>query len=379
MRGGILNQPVDRAGNQVAACLGREAQTRGLVLDATQHAAIVELQRLHDALLQPYPLQRWLHAFHKPQQVSGLYLWGGVGRGKSFVMDAFFACVPIKHKRRLHFHQFMQEMHAGLTAHQGQPDSIARLTQAFSRQVRLLCLDELQVNDIADAMLLRGLFQGLLNHNVVIVTTSNAEPDALYRNGLQRSQFQPCIDLIKSRMEVRYLDGGKDYRRTTREQAGLYHTPLNAAAERALEAAFLSHAGNQGEQNTQLQIAGRMISARYQATNVAWFEFNELCAGPRSKADYIELAARFRTILFSGVPQFHAGSITEARRFLWLVDELYDRRIKLIISAAVPLTQLAVISLFDGEFERTLSRLIEMQSHAYLAQVHQMHTQDRVN
>lgn len=365
MRGAALSTPVDSAGTEVTACLGREAQTRGLVLDTTQQAAIVELQRLYDALLQPHPWQRWLRPFRKPQPVRGLYLWGGVGRGKSFVMDAFFACVPLKHKRRLHFHQFMHEIHAGLTAHQGQTDSVTRLTLAFSRQVRLLCLDELQVNDIADAMLLRGLFQGLLDHNVVIVTTSNAEPDALYRNGLQRSQFQPCIDLIKSRMEVRYLDGGKDYRRTARQQAGLYHTPLNAAAEQAVEAAFLSQAGNQGEQNTQLLIAGRMISARYQAPDVAWFEFDELCAGPRSKADYIELAGRFRTILLSGIPQFHAGSIAEARRFLWLVDELYDRRVRLVISAAVPLTQLAAVPLFDGEFERTLSRLTEMQSHAF--------------
>ena len=367
---------MDSAGNQVAACIGCEVQARGLVLDTTQQAAIVELQRLHDALLQPHPLQGWLRPFRKPQTVRGLYLWGGVGRGKSFVMDAFFACVPIKHKRRLHFHQFMHEIHANLTAQKGQTDPMTRLALAFSRQVRLLCLDELQVNDIADAMLLRGLFQGLLDHNVVIVTTSNAEPDALYRNGLQRSQFQPCIDLIKSRMEVRYLDGGKDYRRTAREQAGLYHTPLNAATERALEAAFLSQAGNQGEQNTQLQISGRMISARYQAPVVAWFEFNELCAGPRSKADYIELAGRFHTILLSGVPQFHVGSIAEARRFLWLVDELYDRRVRLIISAAVPLTQLADNQLFDGEFERTLSRLTEMQSHAYLAHVHQADSPD---
>ena len=351
------------------------------VYDAAQAAAIEELDQLWHQLMDFKSRRNQFlgRSLLSPEVPRGLYLWGGVGRGKSFVMDAFFACVPIKHKRRLHFHKFMQEIHAGLTAHQGQPDSMARLTQAFSRQVRLLCLDELQVNDIADAMLLRGLFQGLLDHHVVIVTTSNAEPDALYRNGQQRSQFQPCIDLIKSRMEVRYLDGGKDYRRTAREQAGLYHTPLNVAAEMALEAIFQTQAGNMGELHTQLQIAGRLLSARRQGTDVAWFTFEELCAGPRSKADYIELAGRFSTILLSGVPQFHTGSIAEARRFLWLVDELYDRRIKLIISAAVPLTQLAAVPLFDGEFERTLSRLIEMQSHAYLAQVHQMHTEDRLN
>ncbi|MFA5171131.1 MAG: cell division protein ZapE [Sulfuriferula sp.] len=356
--------------HEVVACVQGQASERGLVLDASQQAAVAELQRLYDDLLQPSPLRHLLRHILKPHSVRGVYLWGGVGRGKSFVMDAFFSCVPLKHKRRMHFHHFMHEIHDRLAIMKGQTDPLARLALEFSRKVRLLCLDEFHINDIADAMLMRGLLQGLLDHGVAVVVTSNAEPDALYRNGLQRSQFVPCIDLIKAQMTVLQLDGGADYRRNALELAGVYHSPLNATAEQALEAIFQAQAGNMGKRDVSLQVDGRTMVARYQSDGVVGFTFAELCGGPRSKADYIELAARFHTLLLSGVPQFGEHTLAEARRFLWLVDELYDRRVKLILSAAVPLVQLAPVNLFDGEFERALSRLAEMQSHDYLAQSH---------
>ncbi|BBO99653.1 cell division protein ZapE [Sulfuriferula nivalis] len=356
--------------HEVMVCIQQQASARGLVLDASQQIAVAELQRLHDDLLQSTPLRHLLRSMFKPHPMRGVYLWGGVGRGKSFIMDAFFACVPLKQKQRMHFHHFMHDIHNRLAAMKGQPDPLARLSREFSQSMRLLCLDEFHISDIADAMLMRGLLQGLLDHGVAVVVTSNTEPDALYRNGLQRSQFVPCIDLIKAQMAVLQLDGGADYRRNALEQAGVYHTPLNATAEQALDAIFHAQAGNMGQRDISLQVDGRTIVASYQGDGVAGFTFAELCGGPRSKADYIELAARFHTLLLSGVPQFGEHTQAEARRFLWLVDELYDRRVKLILSAAVPLAQLAPSGLFDGEFERALSRLAEMQSHEYLMQSH---------
>ncbi len=345
----------------------------GLILDPSQLAAATELQRLRDALLQPSPFQHvsLLRHLLRPHSVRGIYLWGAVGRGKSFLMDAFFACAPLERKKRLHFHHFMQDIHARLATLKGQTDPLAQVARDLSRHIRLLCLDEFHITDIADAMLMRGLLQGLFDQGVAVVATSNAEPDALYRNGLQRGQFLPTIALIRARMAVVHLDKGEDYRLRAIEQAGVYHAPLDEDAEQALEAIFSKLAGAGSEKNASLEIEGRPIVARYQSAGVAWFDFGELCAAPRSKADYIELARRFHTLLLSGVPQFDPHSLAQARRFLWLVDEFYDRRVRLILSAAVPLAQLGEAGLFDGEFERALSRLAEMQSHAWLAQAHQ--------
>lgn len=361
------------SGGGFTACLEQQAEARGVILDASQLAAANELQRLHDELIQPAPFLYLglLRHVIKRRAVRGVYLWGAVGRGKSFLMDAFLACVPLEGKQRVHFHHFMQEIHARLAALKGQPDPLSRVAREIARHVRLLCLDEFHITDITDAMLMRGLLQGLLDQGVAMVMTSNAEPDALYRNGLQRGQFLPGIALIKARMEVVRLDGGGDYRLRTLEQAGVYHAPLDEKAGQALEEIFRGLAGERAGQSVGLQVEGRSIKSLHQAAGVAWFDFSELCAGPRSKADYIELARRFHTILLSGVPRFDQHSLAQARRFLWLVDEFYDRRVKLILSAEVPLSLLGRASLFDGEFERALSRLAEMQSHAYLALAHQ--------
>lgn len=354
-------------------CLERQAAEQGLVLDASQQAAGFRLQALYAGLLQPHPFRRIaiLRQWIRPPSGRGIYLWGGLGRGKSFIMDAFFSCIPLQHKKRIHFHRFMQEIHARLSAVKGQADPLARVAREISRHVRLLCLDEFHITDITDAMLMRGLLQGLLDRGVVLVITSNAPPEHLYRNGLQRAQFLPAIELIRERLDVVHLDGGEDYRLRTLEQAGLYHAPLDAAAEAALTGLFEGLAGRQGELGSTLRVEGRDIPSRRLGPGVGWFDFAELCAGPRGQADYIELARRFHSILLSGVPQFDAQLSAEARRFLWLVDEFYDCRVKLVLSAAVPLAELVRGRLFDGEFERTLSRLAEMQSHAYLAQPHQ--------
>lgn len=358
------------AGEDLLACLGRVAAERSFELDPAQRACAASLARLHQGLLQPrrfssLPLLRHLA---QPQAVRGVYLWGGVGRGKSFLMDAFFACIPLQHKRRVHFHRFMQEIHARLGAMKGQPEPLAHIAAEITRHTRLLCLDEFHITDIADAMLMRGLLQGLFGQGVTLVATSNAHPGDLYRNGLQHGQFLPAIAWIKERMDVVHLDGGVDYRLRALEHAGVYHTPCDAAAEAALAEVFGALAGGAPCEAARLTVEGREIAARCIADGVAWFDFATLCGGPRGQADYIELARRFPTVLLSGVPQFGKLRADEARRFLWLVDEFYDRRVKLMLCAAVPLGELDREGLFEGEFERVLSRLAEMQSRGYLGE-----------
>ncbi|MEW5770819.1 MAG: cell division protein ZapE [Pseudomonadota bacterium] len=356
----------------VEDCLRTEAQGRGHTLSAAQLAAAAELQRLHDQLARPHSplqglLQRLLRGVSPARAPRGLYLWGPVGRGKSFVMDAFFACVPLAHKRRAHFHPFMQEVHARLAALKGQSHPLRRVARELARDTRLLCLDEFHITDITDAMLMRGLLQALFDQGVALVLTSNAAPDQLYRNGLQRGQFLPTIELIKQRLTQVHFDGDADYRAHTLEKAGVYHWPLDDRAEQALETVFRELADGEGEMDVALTVHARTLRARRQAEGVAWFEFRELCHAPRGKADYIELAGRFPAMLLSGVPRLDGHTQAEARRFQWLVDELYDRRVKLILSGAAPLAELADGALLDGDFARTLSRLREMQSHAYLA------------
>jgi len=352
-------------------CLQQQADRRGIHLDSAQRAAAGELQRLHDELSRQSPT--FLRRLIRPRPVRGLYLWGAVGRGKSFVMNAFYDCMPVEHKQRVHFHHFMQEIHGRLAARKGHADPLAQVAREIAQHVRLLCLDEFHITDIADAMLMRGLLQGLFERGVAVVVTSNVEPDALYRNGLQRERFLPTIALIKERMALLHFAGDQDYRVGALEQAGVYHAPLDERAEQALEAIFRDLAGGEGEKDGCLHVEGRSIAVRRHAAGVAWFDFSELCVGPRSKADYIELARRFHTIVLSGVLPFDQQSLAQARRFLWMLDEFYDRRVKLILSAATPLAQLGSSDLLDGEFQRALSRLAEMQTHAYLAQAHLGH------
>ena len=300
--------------------------------------------------------------------MQGVYLWGGVGRGKSFLMDSFFNCAPVARKKRIHFHRFMQEVHQGLNRHQGKEDPLAIIARETAKETRLLCLDEFHVTDITDAMLMRRLLEGLFAHGVVLVTTSNQHPDQLYKDGLQRSQFLPAIELMKRNLQVVNVDGGTDYRLRELERAGVYHIGDNA--DERLEQAFIGIARHESAESAELEIEGRIIHSRRLARGVAWFDFRELCDGPRGKADYIELARRYHTVLLSGIPEFKVDEADIVRRFTWLIDEFYDRRVKLIVSAAVQPAELYAWAAGGDQFERTISRLIEMQTRDYLSEPH---------
>jgi cell division protein ZapE len=346
------------------------ARAHGFALDSAQRAVARCFERLQSELLQAEQAQagllRW---FRRPPPPRGIYLWGPVGRGKSFLMDTFFHEVPVVAKQRVHFHRFMQDVHHQLRDLQGQEEPLKLVAARIAQEARLLCLDELHVVDIGDAMLMRGLLEGLLAQEVAIVTTSNQRPDDLYLHGLQRAQFVPAIELIRVSLEVVSLAGPSDYRLRALERAGVYHTPLGEAAEAAQAAAFEGIAGEPGTP-AELEIEGRALHAQRMAPCVAWFQFAELCEGPRGTADYIELARRYHTVLVSGVPQFRPGMPETMRRFTWLVDEFYDRRVKLILSAAVPVQELYAPVERTPDVERTESRLIEMQTSQYLSQPH---------
>jgi cell division protein ZapE len=285
-------------------------------------------------------------------------------------MDEFFNFVPFAKKRRAHFHRFMQSIHHNLRELQGEADPLKLIAARMARETQLLCLDEFHVTDIGDAMLMRGLLEGLIEQRIVLVTTSNQHPDELYAHGLQRAQFLPAIELINTNLEVVELDGDSDYRLRTLTRAGVYHQPLSAGAERALEDTFVGVAGEPGSVQVRIELEGRQVLTRRVATGAIWFDFAELCEGPRGTADYIELARRYHTVLVSGVPRFRPDQAESLRRFTWLVDEFYDRQVKLILSA-----EATVERLYDGvpertDTERTRSRLIEMQTTRYLSLPH---------
>ncbi len=347
------------------------ARDHGVTLDAAQLEALEHFRRLHDELIESEQSGRsLLRVFLRQQPVRGLYLWGGVGRGKSFLMDAFFDAVPIDRKLRVHFHRFMQDIHRRLRERQGEENPLLRIARDMARATRLLCLDEFQVTDIGDAMLMRNLLEGLFEHGVVLVTTSNQQPDDLYRGGLQRAQFLPAIELIKQHLQVVRMDGGADYRLRLLEKGGVYHFPPGEAADAAMGQTFEAIAGGAGQRKEQLEIEGRIVHALRTGPGVAWMHFDELCAGPRGQADYIELARRFHTVLISDVPHLGAVDSDRRRRFTWLIDEFYDRRVKLILSAQVRLPELVKAASGDTEMERATSRLVEMQTRQYLSEPH---------
>lgn len=357
----------------LAECVDQRACRLGIALDEAQRHAVDRLQRLYDALLEGEARNsRFVHRLFGRKQcpVRGLYLWGGVGRGKSFLMDAFFSSVPFEHKKRVHFHRFMQEVHAELDTIKHHADPLVIVAQRIAQQARLLCFDEFHVSDIADAMLLGRLLRELLQQGVLLVATSNHAPDELYMHGLQRSRFLPAVALLKERLEVVEIDTGIDYRLRMLERVRAYHFPLDEAAEADLAGSFSSLAGEEGEAPVSLEIEGRRIATKCTASGVVWFKFRTICGAPRGQADYIEIARRFHTVLISGIPQMAPEQAAEARRFTWLVDEFYDRRVKLIVSAQVPPQELYPGGPHAEEFGRTISRLSEMQTRQYLAQPH---------
>lgn len=344
---------------------------RGYHSDPAQLAAVEVLQRCEDEWVA-YVAQRsnrLAKMLRRPPLPRGVYMYGGVGRGKSFLMDCFFTTVPVKRKTRLHFHEFMREVHRELAELKGIVDPLDELGKRMARRFRLICFDEFHVADITDAMILHRLLKSLFDHRVAIVTTSNFKPDDLYPNGLHRERIFPAIELLKEHLDVINVDAGTDYRRMTLEQVKLYLTPLGSEADAEMKAAFEKLAERRDE-SPELNIEHRVIKARRRAGGVVWFDFKELCGGPRSQNDYLELATRFHTVMLSDVPQMPPRLASEARRFTWLVDVLYDRRVKLIMSAAVPPEQLYLEGPLAHEFPRTVSRLHEMQSAEFLALEH---------
>ncbi|ABM42012.1 MAG: AFG1 family ATPase [Diaphorobacter sp.] len=303
---------------------------------------------------------------NRPQVPRGVYMYGGVGRGKSFLMDCFFNAVPIKRKVRLHFHEFMREVHRELAGLQGTQNPLDVLGARIAKRYKLICFDEFHVADITDAMILHRLLAALFDNDVGFVTTSNFKPDELYPGGLHRDRILPAIDLLNERMEVVNVDNGTDYRRRALELVELYHTPLGPAADAAMQHAFEQLAEVRDE-DPVLHIEAREIKAIRRAGGVVWFDFRELCMGPRSQNDYLEIASQFHTVLLSNVPYMPVSMASPARRFTWLVDVLYDRRVKLVVSAAVPPEQLYTEGPLAHEFPRTISRLNEMQSKEFLA------------
>ncbi|MES2562086.1 MAG: cell division protein ZapE [Pseudomonadota bacterium] len=351
------------------------AHAEGYTLDCSQISAVERFERLHADLMRAERSQgAVLRLFTRKREVRGIYLW----RGKSFLMDSFYGYAQIERKQRIHFHRFMQQIHQQLHRHQGQADPLREVARDIANDARLLCLDEFHITDITDAMLMKRLLQVLFDERVVVVTTSNFEPDALYLHGLQRSQFLPAIELIKDRLEIINVDAGNDYRLRELEKAGVYH--IEADADAALERAFMNIAHHESEGGDTLEIEGRLIHVRRHARGIAWFDFAQLCDGPRGKPDYIELARRYHTVVLSNVPRFRTKNGDVLRRFVWLIDEFYDRRVKLIISASAPPEQLVVTDEEEGDAfqanlnaslnERLVSRLTEMQTRDYLAQPH---------
>ena len=343
-------------------------QQRGYTSDAAQLRAIDSLERCEQEWAD-YKARRSnavTKLLLRPPIPRGVYMWGGVGRGKSFLMDCFFQSVPLTRKTRLHFHEFMREVHRELQELKGTVNPLDELGRRISLRFRLICFDEFHVADVTDAMILHRLLGALFTNRVSIVTTSNFHPDALYPNGLHRERILPAIELLKDKLEVIGVDAGIDYRGRTMERVQCYHSPLGPAADAALTLAFEQLAEVRDEEPL-LHIEQRELRARRKAGGVVWFDFQWLCGGPRSQNDYLEIASRFHTLILSGVPQMPPRMASEARRFTWLVDVLYDRRVKLIVSAAVAPEQLYVEGPLANEFPRTVSRLNEMQSAGFLA------------
>lgn len=354
--------------------------------DAAQENAVRHLQRLYEDLVSASPqgtaaagklglFDRLLGKKPQNQQkgpIKGIYFWGGVGRGKTYLVDTFYDALPFEQKMRTHFHRFMKRVHEEMKTLKGEKNPLTIIAKRFATEARVICFDEFFVSDITDAMILATLLEELFKNGVSLVATSNIVPDGLYKDGLQRARFLPAIALLKEHTEIVNVDSGIDYRLRALEQAELYHWPLDAEAEKSLERSFKSllteHCAV--KENDVLLIESREIRARKTANDVAWFEFRELCDGPRSQNDYIELGKIFEAVLLSNVEQMNVSKDDMARRFINLVDEFYDRNVKLIISAEVELKDLYAGGRLEFEFQRTLSRLLEMQSHEFLARPH---------
>ena len=341
--------------------------------DPAQHPALAELDRIHAALIASPERGGFLSKLlsrHDDDAIPGLYLWGGVGRGKTFLIDLFYDQLPIAQKRRTHFHRFMREVHERLREHAGERDPLAIIAREWRASLRVLVLDEFFVGDIGDAMLLGRLLERLFGEGVVLVTTSNTPPHDLYKDGLQRARFLPAIALIERDCHVLELAGATDYRLRELVRSPVYRAPLDAGSEAWLESRWHALGGDDGHRDAGIVVDGRRIAVRARSRGMAWFDFDAVCEGPRGASDYIEIAQEFHTVLLGGVPVLDDNRNDAARRFITLVDELYDRHVNLVCTAAA-----APAALYAGErlaaaFERCASRLTEMQSSEYFAHEH---------
>jgi len=336
--------------------------------EAAYGAAVDRLQLAYEEWVE-YKLQRSSKLRRLigslPEVPRGVYMWGGVGRGKSFLMDSFFSVVPVVRKTRIHFHEFMRGVHRQLDDLKGIADPLDEVARRVARRYRLICFDEFHVSDIADAMILYNLLKALFDNRVSFIMTSNYEPDALYPEGLHRDRMLPTIALLKEKLDILNVDAGTDYRKKAMEQVAAYHYPLGAAADRALRLAF-ARLAETADQEAHIKIGTRDLKALRRAGGVIWFDFATLCGGPRSQNDYLEIASRFHTVILSGVPRMPIAMSSEARRFTWLIDVLYDHNVKLLMSAEVVPEELYTQGVLANEFHRTVSRIVEMQSAEYM-------------
>ena len=345
-------------------------KTGSVLPDEAQWAAVRVLQSLSLALMETAQPSLWQRLRRTPPRaIKGLYLWGGVGRGKTWLMDLFYETLPTERKRRTHFHRFMQNIQHDLKTLEGVQDPLAVIAAKWARTCNVLCLDEFFVTDIADAMLLAGLLENLFAEGITLLTTSNLEPDALYRDGLQRARFLPAIALIKRNTQVLHLKGDMDFRLRILQQSPTYHWPLDASARQAMHSSFERFAAGCELERTVV-INERPFNSLRRGDGVIWFTFHELCQQARGAGDFIEIARAFNTVLLSDVPQLREEDSNAARRFIILVDEFYDRGVKLLLAAQSPLESLYQGKRLAMEFQRTISRLTEMQTQDYLARPH---------
>jgi cell division protein ZapE len=356
----------------------RQIVERGFRADPAQLAIVSRLEALRARLIAAHHsrtslggrLVRVLGRRNAPAAERGLYLWGPVGRGKTWLMDLFFQSLPFRERRRRHFHRFMHDIHAELKSLQQVAAPLESVAERLAAEVQVLCFDELFVTDIADAMILAGLFDGLFRRGVTLVATSNVPPTDLYRDGLQRQRFLPAIELIERHVDVVAAGGDRDYRLRQLTQAGTYLPSGDSNTGSRLRALFAELSDHGDASDGSVEIEGRPIPAVRQSEGAVWFEFEAICNGPRSQDDYIEIARNYQSVIVANVPVLDAFHENEARRFIALIDELYDHCVNLVVSAAAPPARLYRGERLILEFQRTASRLTEMQSEEYLARQH---------
>ena len=344
------------------------SQQAAFIRDAAQARAIEHLDRLWTELMMfKRKRNRFLgRSLRSPQLPKGLYFYGGVGRGKSFLMDAFYGCLPYRRKRRVHFHAFMAEIHQRLRGLKSEANPLKAVAAEIAKETRVLCFDEFHVSDIADAMILGRLLENLFNEGVVLVATSNYAPSELYPQGQNRSSFLPTIALIEEKLTILNVDGGEDYRHRTLTAAEVFYIPVNDENERKLADLFTQVTAGQAERPSEIEIHGRMLRCKKRTDKAIWFDFRMLCFGPRSQADYLYLSEHYEMIFVSGIEKLSQAERAEARRLTWLIDVMYDYRVKFCATCDVPVGEIYVEGDFAQEFVRTASRLTEMQSQEYL-------------